>query len=517
MADHSKQESEPLNAGTQVKANDSGNKRVSNFFKVFKHITVEPTGAIFLCGCIFVVTSSQTLQLEKTCRVNLNLGDDICTALRNQDTTANISVYEKQVQQYVARRLAWKSVLQSVLPCITLFFVGAWSDKTGKRIIIIAIPMIGEILHCISNIINVFFFYELPVEVQIFSDVILVGLAGGWATLFLGLFSYIGDITTVENRTHRLGFVQFFTFIGMPIGLGLSGIVLKNFGYYAVYGTALTMHICNMIYITLKLKDPERNEEQKKHDGKGFCYFLRLFFDFTNIKETVRVVFKDGPNNRRVRICILLGTVSILFGPMYGEIAVMYMSTRYRFGWDELQFSIYQTYNFVTHTVGTVFSLIVFSKMLKWHDSVLGIISTSSKIVGSFIYCFAATATVFYIAPLVEILNGTSLLAMRSIMSKLVAPDELGKVNSIFGLTENLMPLIYVPLYTTVYTRTMDVLPGAVFLMGAGMSVPAIAVFFWLLYEHRKGVRRLKKEENGVTEPLKGTVEIPAKVNSDLS
>ncbi|XP_063531905.1 lysosomal proton-coupled steroid conjugate and bile acid symporter SLC46A3-like isoform X2 [Cydia strobilella] len=278
------------------------------------------------------------------------------------------------------------------------------------------------------------------------------------------------------------------------------------------------MHILNTIYFIYKIKDPNRTKEQKKHDGRGFFYFLRLFFDFTNIKETVRVVFKNGPNNRRMRICILLGTVSILFGPMYGEIAVLYMSTRYRFGWDELQFSIYQTYNFVTHTIGTVFSLVVFSKILKWHDSMLGIISTTSKLFGSFIYCFAPTPTIFYIAPLVEILNGTSLLAVRSIMSKLVAPDELGKVNSIFGLTENLMPLIYVPLYTTVYTHTMEILPGAVFLMGACMSIPAIAVFFWLLYEHRKGVRRTKKEENGVTKPLNGAVEIPLNiVNTETS
>lgn len=52
-----------------------------------------------------------------------------------------------------------------------------------------------------------------------------------------------------------------------------------------------------------------------------------------------------------------------------------------------------------------------------------------------------------------------------------------GKVNSIFGLTENLMPLLYVPLYTTVYTATMEVLPGAVFLMGATMTTPAVGVF----------------------------------------
>ncbi|KAI8428703.1 hypothetical protein MSG28_007409 [Choristoneura fumiferana] len=403
---------------------------------VSKHITVEPAGVLVLSASIFAAVCTQTLQLEKACRVNLNLGDEICTSLRNQDSDNNTQ-YEIKVQQYVATRLAWRSAIQSVIPCIILIFVGAWSDMTGRRIIVIMVPLFGEILQCISNIINVIFFDELPVEVLIFFDVFFPAILGGWSTLFLGLFSYMGDITTVENRTHRLGFVQFCTFVGLPIGMGLSGVVLKKFGYYAVYGTSLIIHLINVTYISLRLKDPERTKEQKK--------------------ETIRVVFKKGPNKRRLRMIVLLSVVSILFGPIFGELAVLYMSTRYRFGWDELQFSMFQTYNFVTHTLGTVFSLVVFSKALKWHDSVLGIIST--------------------VTPLVEMLNGTSLLAMRSIISKLVASDELGKVNSIFGLTENLMPLLYVPLYTTVYTATMEVLPGAVFLMGATMTTPAVAVF----------------------------------------
>lgn len=44
------------------------------------------------------------------------------------------------------------------------------------------------------------------------------------------------------------------------------------------------------------------------------------------------------------------------------------------------------------------------------------------------------------------------------------------------GLIENLTPLLYVPLYTKVYTATMEVLPGAVFLLGAGLTLPALAV-----------------------------------------
>lgn len=50
-------------------------------------------------------------------------------------------------------------------------------------------------------------------------------------------------------------------------------------------------------------------------------------------------------------------------------------------------------------------------------------------------------------------------------------------MNSLFGLAEAMMPLVYGPLYSRVYMATLNILPGAVFLLGAGMTVPAVAIF----------------------------------------
>ncbi|XP_045446546.1 solute carrier family 46 member 3-like [Melitaea cinxia] len=290
-----------------------------------------------------------------------------------------------------------------------------------------------------------------------------------------------------------MGLINFSVTVGFPIGMGLSGILLKILGYYGCFGIVSSLHFINLVYTVFILKDPERTHEQKLHDGKGFIYNFRLFFDFKNIKDTFRVMFKKDANNSRWRVSILVLVVCLLFGPIHGEVSVMYISTRYRFNWDEVNFSLFQAYNMVTHTIGTIFSITVFSKYLGWHDSVLGIISTISKIAASFIYCFAPNAKIFFIAPVVDILNGTSLLALRSTASKLVSPDEFGKINSIFALAENITPLLYVPLYTKVYVATMETLPGALFLVGSSMTLPALAVFIWLFVEHRKIQRKQTK------------------------
>lgn len=105
----------------------------------------------------------------------------------------------------------------------------------------------------------------------------------------------------------------------------------------------------------------------------------------------------------------------------------MYLFVRYKFGWNEMDYSIYSTFNFCAHMIGTLFSLIFFSKFLKVDDAILGVLSSASKIASSFVYAFAPSSTIFYLGAIVEMLNGTSFIAMRSITSKLVPPEELGK------------------------------------------------------------------------------------------
>lgn len=257
------------------------------FTSAISHITVEPVAFLMLSASILAAVATQNLALEKTCRVNLNLGDAICDSLKNQDSNST-SEYERQVQQYVAYFINWKSVITSLLPGFLLAFVGGWMDKTGRRTILMMLPVLGEILQNLSNILNVVFFNQLSVQYLIFLDAFFGSFAGGWSVMFLAVFSYIADITTEKNRTHRLGLVSFCTYVGMPIGLALSGIILKNFGYYAIYGTAMSMHILNLLYILFVLHDPARTKEQ---------LLVRFLYMFIIIITSINIVAKYRVTN----------------------------------------------------------------------------------------------------------------------------------------------------------------------------------------------------------------------------
>ncbi|KAG5893055.1 hypothetical protein JTB14_014835 [Gonioctena quinquepunctata] len=464
-------------------------------YKFFmENITVEPMLACYIIPSVLASLATQNLNLEKACRVNLGYHKDVCDALTAR-RTANYTEEEQQVQQLVASMGIWKTILQSGLPAFLIMFIGSWSDRWGKRKPCMLYPIVGEFMTVVGLMICVYFFDELPMEVAGFIEGFFPALTGGWFTMFMGVFSYLGDVTTVEMRTLRIGIANVFCSLGIPIGLALSGILFKQIGFYGVFSISAVMYIIALYYGYKHIKEPKKLDVPTLPDHS--CAFFRDFFDVKHLMDTFRVAFKTGENNRRTKVMLLMLVVMVVIGPMHGEMSVTYLFTRYRFNWDEVDFSIFSTYSMVTNLIGTSLSVGVFSHLLKIDDAIIGIYSSMSKILSSFVYGFATTSLIFYLGAIVEILNGTSFIAMRSIASKLVPTDELGKVNSLFGACEALMPLVYGPMYNATYAATINTMPGAFYILGGFLTLPAVLIFAWMYVQHRKDG---KENKNGDTE-----------------
>lgn len=241
---------------------------------VFNNTTVEPCVIMCIIPVIITLLTSQNLALEKACRVNLNYTDDICTALKEQNIDSQ-NQYERETEKLLASALAWKTYMTASIPCILGIFVGSYSDKTGHRKLFLTLPMIGQIFVCINNILNVHFFHELNLETFILVEGLIEALSGGTCIFVIIVFSFISAITTEETRTFRMGMVNFSLTVGFPIGMGLSGVLLKYLGYYGCYFLASGMHVINLLYTIFVVKDPARSLEQKK---VRLLLYLIVFF-----------------------------------------------------------------------------------------------------------------------------------------------------------------------------------------------------------------------------------------------
>ncbi|CAG5058566.1 unnamed protein product [Parnassius apollo] len=116
----------------------------------------------------------------------------------------------------------------------------------------------------------------------------------------------------------------------------------------------------------------EEIEVQKLKKRTGFIGFFMEFFDFNSFKETVGILCKKGRSNRRLKLFLLLLCVCLYCGPL----------------------------------MGTIFAICIFSKKLKSHDSILGMTSMASKILGTLVIMFAKQDYQVYLCTYYDSLTG---------------------------------------------------------------------------------------------------------------
>lgn len=143
---------------------------------IYDRITLEPMVACIVLPSMLLELSVQNLNLEKACRVNLNYNETVCDALRIRDT-ANYANEEESVQRLVAHMTAWKTAINSALPCLLILFFGSWSDRHGKRKPCILIPLFGDIVMAFLLMLCVYF-NKTPIELAIFVQVFFTSITG---------------------------------------------------------------------------------------------------------------------------------------------------------------------------------------------------------------------------------------------------------------------------------------------------------------------------------------------------
>ncbi|KAL1131847.1 hypothetical protein AAG570_011458 [Ranatra chinensis] len=276
--------------------------------------------AWYIIGSVVAALATQNLNLEKACRVNLQLGDEVCTALGKRET-ANYTREEAQVQQLVASMAIWKTLVQSAVPALLILFFGSWSDRKSRRKPCMLLPITGEFLTAIGLIVCTYWFYELPMEVAGITEAIFPAITGGWMTMFMAVFSYIGDITSLETRTLRIGIVNVFSSISIPIGTAVSGVLYKKIGFYGVFSLSASIYVLSFCYGYFRIPE-KRVERPPKTDSS------KDFFDVGHLRDTMAVAFKQGPNNRKKRVILLMIVVMVVIGPMHGKITFISLALK---------------------------------------------------------------------------------------------------------------------------------------------------------------------------------------------
>lgn len=107
----------------------------------------------------------------------------------------------------------------------------------------------------------------------------------------------------------------------------------------------------------------------------------------------------------------------------------------------------------------------------------IGIVSTVFTLISKPIYAFAISTFMFYFGTTVDIFLSTKAIAIKAIISKVIATDELGKVFSVLGILETIANVIFPPLYSFVYNQTVGSFLGAIYFLSEFLFLLTLVLF----------------------------------------
>ncbi|KAL1512829.1 hypothetical protein ABEB36_002351 [Hypothenemus hampei] len=446
-------------------------------------ITVEPLIACYQMALFLSKPALDNLEFEKTCRVNLKYNTTICDAILTGNHTG-YKAENEEVQKIISTMHSWQQPVQSFTPLILILFLGSFSDRYKWRKPFLLMPIVGELFGIIGCILCVIFMQVLPLEAQGVSQKIIPSFFGGQTMLVMSTTAYIADVSSIKMRTLRLGVVQMVISVVLPSVQAFSGIFFVKTGYLTVLFASMFLYVAALFYGFFWIKEVQ-------HDAMKKCFLVDVF-DPKHAKETFSLLVQKNEKNDQLLIWILV-LISFLHRSAFdGETNVLYLYTQNVFQWTPLDYSYFLTVNSLVALAGNLFGVPLFTEIFHFSDSTILMITIANKIVTNLFFGLAQDPQIFYTGVAVSVVTRIYRTAKKSIATKIVSRNDIGKAQSLLGISDVLAPAISVPIYNKIiYLKTLHTFPAAFFFFSIilyGISCVLVSVMYLRLHRRENNL-----------------------------
>ncbi|XP_042222277.1 proton-coupled folate transporter-like [Homarus americanus] len=493
-----------MSAAKMESGQKSSKSVCSRVMGVLKGVSVEPL--MLLDGLAFsnMHVYIENMQMERVCRVGSGFSQQVCDDLKS-DPAASV-----EVQQRYSVFALYNGIIAAALPLFFILFMGAWSDKYGRKVPLVAVQ-VGHVLHAAGYLLASLA-PQWPAEMLLLVT-LLDTLGGGTVSFLTAANSYISDVSSEESRTSRVGLANSIWFLGGPVGTLMGTYIYTWGGYLPLFATSLTLSLMAVVYVVVCLPEshgpfakkadasaPGHKSQVELRDSVAVVYGMEVkatpSSTLHNTRPTLSIMIKDFFNPRRIfdsfkstlrqregntRALILI----LIFTSLLRRVTrspYVFAFTRHVLGWEASDYSLWVTYKNLVATTGSLVAVPLLSGRLGVADNVLAMVGAMSGVLEYVVYgCISDTRPYFiWIAPVAALLLNSCTIAQRAMMTKFVARDEIGKVSAVLGALDGLMPMVNSALYTAIYHATVSVFPSAHFFLGASASGLMI-VFFCII------------------------------------
>ncbi|XP_044578987.1 tetracycline resistance protein, class D-like [Cotesia glomerata] len=362
----------------------------------------------------------------QTCKQILTSNKNNCDIIHTNGESEDTRELIKMVQVHASSIIISKSLIESILPSFFILFLGPWSDKFGRKPLLVGGSFAPMCNHVILSILSVW--NENP-WVSLIAYIPSALLGSGQT---LAAYCYASDISESDKRPLYMASMGGCLSAGLVVGTLTGPLIFQKLNYTFLY----------------KWESP---------------------FSWSLLKELIVACTKKGDGSSRKLLWSFLSIFSFYTIINNGTITINYLFANARFGWSKIEFSTYYGSATIVTIVGTIIGLEIMKNRTDVNDFAKILVGSLSGFAAAVTFSFTWKPWHIYLGSVLGILTGVIVPISRSAISKSVLSDDLGKVFSVVSFIETILPLGSAPLYTLVYSSYIADYPTPVFLLSTIM------------------------------------------------
>ncbi|XP_047351898.1 proton-coupled folate transporter isoform X1 [Vespa velutina] len=466
---------------------------LKKYFGWMRNVSVEPTMWLYMMA--FMVTSvvEQDFFIYKACRVDHDLSEETCVNLKTNKTL------NAEVQITVSEFHQWNNIAGHVVPIILALFFGNWSDRHGRKLPLI-LGLIGKFIYSFMVIINSLI-NTWNLNMVIYTASLPMGMLGGDVAIFASCFSYISDVTKVQQRTLRITILDVVYLSTMPTGVALGSYLFTkvlNSSYSIMFTINSVLLVIAIIYSFLNLKWRTSTQQRQMLGVNPFIDF----FDKKHVAETIKTLIRRRNNHERVYLWIFLLAMA-LYTFQRDEKPMSYLYTQLKFKWGVAEFSTFKTFQSALFVIAMLIGVPIMSKLLGLRDTVIIAIGALAHASGRIIFALTTIPELFYVGATVAALGPSVAPVLRSMTSKLVPIEERGKVFAMLSVCDNAVPLFSGILYSQLYNLTINTAPSSIYWLTFSTQIMVLLLISVIHFSSKnENVQEENDEENNIESEL---------------
>ena len=429
-----------------------------------------------------------------------------------------------EVQSLVSKFQLYGSLISGLLAAVISPILGELSDRYG-RTKMISISTFGLLLSEVMTILVATYPDMLSVN-WILLGFFFDGLGGSFIAAMALSYAYASDCTVPERRNVVFGYYHGSLFAGIALGPILAGYLVKTTGkLLAPFYVALSLHTTVFLFVLFVIpeslsKERQRAARQRKihvFDGEGsgqsWLTALTRIMKTGNFLAPLSVLWPTGPGTNpavRQNLVLIAGVDTTMFGVAMGALTVVLLYSKYMFGWDTFQTTIFVS---VVNTCRVIILLVVLPitiRLLRGPVKTRAKAKTSGSdlidlsiiriailfdFIGFVGYTLVRSGTLFILAGAVASIGGMGSPTLQAALTKHAPPDKTGQVLGAMGLLHAIARVVAPIIFNLIYAKTVGGFTQTVFVCLAATFGLAF-LMSWFIRPHGMRFSKFKFTKN---------------------